>query len=318
MQQSLDEDANRATQGRVRVATSLATGERNKSRGMSVVDAAGVESKRPRRLLPFSIFLVSGLLLFQSVSLAFSGGGRPFQIATFIGLPLMFSIIAALLHRSRNFNNYWPAFSSYLIAAVALSCTWLLRDSPIRLLGFEPESLTGWVLRKASNTVVLVITVIILTRLLRVGFGSIYLQKGRLGLGLAIGFAGFAGMATLGVLEAGSLGMSMNRILGWTPWLLTFGLTHGFFEELIGRGLFLKKYESLVGPGLSNFATALVFAIGRADVTYTTALLSFVGLTFVFSLVAGYITQKTQSLWGSWLLHAGLDVVMMIAILASV
>jgi hypothetical protein len=44
---------------------------------MGVVDAAGGESKRPRRFLPFSILVVSGLLLFEFF--VFDGGGRRFQ-----------------------------------------------------------------------------------------------------------------------------------------------------------------------------------------------------------------------------------------------
>jgi len=164
----------------------------------------------------------------------------------------------------------------------------------------------------------MMITFTILTRLFRTSFGSIYLQKGRLRLGLLIGLIGFAGMATFGVLEARASGIGMNRILGWTPWLLVFVLANGFFEELMFRGLFLKKFKPLVGPCLGNLATALVFAIGHAGVSYTSSILPFVGITFIFALVAGFVMQKTEAVWGSVLFHAGADVVIMIGIFAGV
>ncbi len=88
-------------------------------------------------------------------------------------------------------------------------------------------------------------------------------------LGLVIGLVGFSAMATFGILEARALGISMSRIIAWAPWLLIFVLTNGLFEELMARGLFLKKFEPLVGPHLANLITALVFAIGHAGVTYT-------------------------------------------------
>jgi len=36
------------------------------------------------------------------------------------------------------------------------------------------------------------------------------------------------------------------------PWILSFVLANGFFEESMARGLFLKKFELLLGAPLSN------------------------------------------------------------------
>jgi membrane protease YdiL (CAAX protease family) len=270
------------------------------------------------RLFPFTIFVVSGLLLFESQFFAFNGGSWRFQIATFVGLPVLFATIVALLRWRRRFLDYEPAFFSFWMASVALFFMWLLDESPARWLGLDPQSPSGMAVGKVSDVAVIIITFTLLARLFQVSFGSIYLQRGRLRLGLAIGFVGFAGMATFGVLEARSLGIGMSRILGWAPWLLIFVLGNGFVEELMARGLFLKKFEPLMGCHLSNLATALVFAIGHAGVTYTTDILPFLGLVFVFALVAGFVMQKTEAIWGSALFHAGADVVIMIGIFAGV
>ncbi len=279
--------------------------------------AMNVEIKTPR-LLSFAVLLGAGLLLFELAFFAFKNGGEPLQISTFIGLPVAYSAIAVFLRKSRRFVIYWPAFFSYAVVSIALSFMWLLDEFPARWLGLDAKSPPAMALVKVFDTLLLILTVAVLTRLFGVSPASVFLQKGRLRLGLAIGFAGFSAMAAFGVYEAHDMGVSTSQLIAWAPWLLMFVLANGFFEELMARGLFLKKFEPLVGPGLANIVTALVFTIGHAGVTYTADVLSFMAITLVFALVWGYIMQKTGALWGSALFHAGADVVIMIGIFAGV
>lgn len=272
---------------------------------------------RPPRGASFALLLFSGLLLFELEFFAFSAGGRIFHIAIFVGLPLLFSIVTLLIRRSPRFIAYWPAFFSYSIVAVALSLMSLMDGWPA-WLGLVPKSPKGMALGKLSDAVAFIVIVVVLTRFFRVSLGSIYLQKGRLLLGLIIGVAGFAIMATFGVLEARSMDISTARVIQWAPWILLFVLSNGLFEELMFRGLFLKKFEPLVGPRLANLLTALIFAIGHGGVKYTADILTFVVVTFIFALVWGYVMQKTDSLWGSALFHAGADTVIIIGLLAGV
>jgi membrane protease YdiL (CAAX protease family) len=86
----------------------------------------------------------------------------------------------------------------------------------------------------------------------------------------------------------------------------------------MARGLFLKKFEPLLGVPLSDFLTAFVFAIGHAGVTYSADVLAFVAITFVFALIWGYLMQKTASLWGSALFHAGAVTLIIIGIFSGV
>lgn len=283
---------------------------------MSVVEADGIEVKR-HRFLPFSVLLTAGLLLFELAFFAFQSGSKPFQITIVAGLPIVFSVIARILRNSPRFAAYGPAFFSYAVVSIALSFMWLLDGLPGRWLGLDAKSPQGRALVKVSDAVLLLLIVIVLTRAFRVSLGSVFLQKGRLKLGLALGLAGLAGMAAFGVLEARNLGVSMNQLIGWSPWLLIFVLANGFFEELMFRGLFLKTFEPLVGPRLANLVTALVFTIGHAGVTYTADILMFMAVTLAFALLWGYITQKTGALWGSALFHAGADVIIIIGIFAG-
>src|SRR5205823_9128599 len=73
---------------------------------------------------------------------------------------------------------------------------------------------------------------------------------------------------------------------------------NGFMEELIARGLFLKKFQPFLGTFLSNLVTAIVFSIAHVGVTYSSDLLTFLVVLFVFALLAGFLMQKTDALWG--------------------
>ena len=220
---------------------------------------------RPPRGASFVLFLFSGLFLFELEFFAFSGGSRIFHIATFVGLPLLFSIVTLLIRRSPRFIAYWPAFFSYSIVAVALSLMSLMDGWPARL-GLDPKSPKGMALGKLSDAVAFIVIVVVLTRVFRVSLGSIYLQKGQAPSRSHHWRRWLRNMATFGVLEARSMDISTARVIQWAPWILLFVLSNGFFEELMFRGLFLKKFEPLVGPRLANLLTALIFAIGHGGV----------------------------------------------------
>jgi len=277
------------------------------------------ESRLTRRIPPLLIFLVCSLLLFELPFFAFNSGSKRFHVVAFIGLPLFFSALAAFVRWRRRFLEYWPAFSSYLVASIALLLMWLLDDLPGRWLGLDPKAPSGRAIVKVSDAVIMLLTAVLLGKLLKIDFDSLYLGKGRrLGLGLAIGLGGFAVMAVFALVEAHGMGISNRRILGWAPWILSFVLANGFFEELIFRGLFLKKFEPHLGAPLANLLTAFVFAVGHAGVTYSADILVFVAITFVFALIWGYLMQNTGALWGSALFHAGGDTLLIIGIFAGV
>lgn len=283
------------------------------------IEKASRSPKIADRILPLFIFLICSLLLFEPPFFAFNSASKPFQAVTFIGLPLLFSMMAVLARRNERFIEYLPALKSFVIVSTGLFLMWLLDDFPRRWLGLESKAPSGRAIIKVSDAVILLVTVIVVGKLLRIDFDSIYLRKGnRPVLGLAVGLAGFTLMASFGLVEAHSMGITNSRILEWTPWILSFVLANGFFEELMSRGLFLKKFEPLLGAWLANLLTAFVFAIGHAGVTYSADVLVFVVVTFVFALIWGYLMQKTGSLWGSALFHAGADTLLIIGIFSGV
>ena len=109
-----------------------------------------------------------------------------------------------------------------------------------------------------------------------------------------------------------------GKLLSLTPWILLFVFSNGFMEELLFRGLFLKRYEPFLGKGLSNLLTAVVFALTHIQVTYAAQMLQFLLIVLVLSLIWGYLIQKTESLWGAALFHAAGDCLIIFAAYASI
>jgi membrane protease YdiL (CAAX protease family) len=88
-------------------------------------------------------------------------------------------------------------------------------------------------------------------------------------------------------------------------------------EELLFRGLFLRKLEPFFGKILSNLMIAFVFTVIHGSVNYTADQYLFLAILFPLALAWGYIMQKTDSLWGSILFHAGMDIPIMLGIFSN-
>jgi membrane protease YdiL (CAAX protease family) len=81
--------------------------------------------------------------------------------------------------------------------------------------------------------------------------------------------------------------------------------------------VFLKRYEPFLGKGLANLLTAIVFTLAHVQVTYVADVLQFLVIVFPLALTWGYLMQRTDSLWGSVLFHAGADCMIVFGIFAS-
>lgn len=142
-------------------------------------------------MAPLVVFLFCSSILFELPFFAFNSDRKWFQIVIFVGLSLFFSVLAAFVRYSRRFMDYWPALCSYVIVSIALLLMWFLDDFPLRWLGLHPRGPSGRAVVKLSDAIILLLSVVVVRKLLRIDFDSIYLRKGRRRLGLAIGLVGF-------------------------------------------------------------------------------------------------------------------------------
>ena len=153
------------------------------------------------------------------------------------------------------------------------------------------------------------------------------MAKGKIKLGLFVGLIGVLVFAFLSIPGANYLflgqNLTMAKLVSWMPWILPIVLANGLREELLYRGLFLKKFESLLGNGLSGFLQALIFSLshsvaGIGIIQYTPYISVLVVTTFILGLVLGYVMRKTDSIVGPILLHAGTDIPIFIGIFSNI
>lgn len=238
-----------------------------------------------------------------------------------IGMILLLLAITWLVRRSQQYHQYWQVSFGLLVMAAAISLDRIISLYLVDSLKISDAAPSGWAILKLNECAVVAAVVVLLTHLSGGNLGSLYLQKGNLKLGLSVGLAAFVFFAATAIpvstLLFNAQTITFAQALPWLPWLLVFVLANAALEELLFRGLFLQKLEPFFGKFLSVFLIAFVFTLLHNGVSYTSQQLMFLAILFPLALFLGYFTQKTGSLWGSILIHAGMDIPVMIGIFSN-
>jgi membrane protease YdiL (CAAX protease family) len=246
--------------------------------------------------------------------------GRVDDYLAKIGVSVVLLTAALLIRRSERLGKYWQLLFASFILTVAMSLDLVFGMYRINQLGIINTTPAGCAYAKLNECFVVVCVIVTFTLASGGSLGSIFIQKGDLKLGLIIGLTAFFIFAA-GAIPMASLfnaqDLSLARIIPWIPWILIFVLANGTLEELLFRGLFLRKLEPFVGKYLSIFLVALIFTGLHSWVSYTADNRIFLAVTFPLALALGYIMQKTDNVWGSILLHAGMDIPVIMGIFSN-
>ena len=250
------------------------------------------------RLALYSLFLVCGLSVFAisyvSPELSIGSGA----------LIALFFLAAWASNRSSRFRVYWKAPFAFFV----FSFVWFTRHTILDSALVQPlyKTLNGNVIAQLIDSAVVIIPILLLTLASGDKLSSIFLQRGNVRLGLIVGLIVFiVFLLVSGVVAVQLAGMSPGGFLLLTPYLLVLALANGFKEELWFRGLFLNKYEPLLGIGLSNFLQAPIFAASLIEGEFAPALVGIVLVSFVLGLGLGYLMRRTGSILGPSLCEAG-------------
>jgi len=223
-------------------------------------------------------------------------------------LVLLVPGLAAIGFRvSRPLRAYWDVMYAYFVAACALVVAGFAGDWALRISGEPFETPGGLTALKLGEDVAIAATVFVLILLIRRKPDSLFLSKGRLGLGLGVGLSSFVGLTALGVAFAAAQGLTSGRIFSLLPFYGAVVVADGFMEELLFRGLFLRRLGQLIGPRWANVLTAAVFSLTHLQVGFTPSVPVFLVVVFLLGLLWGWLTQRTGSLLASALFHAGAD-----------
>jgi membrane protease YdiL (CAAX protease family) len=278
-------------------------------------------SKKKQGFYLFLLLLICGISLpALSGLLVFPFSIVPTELALeyTIVLSFVFLLSALFLRSHKSLEGYWQVFFAFFIASLAIFIDFLVN--------LPSDTMNGITLDMLISTSIIVSTIILLTRISGNSLSSIFLKKGNLKLGLVIGLTGFFIFALFSIPAAEYLfqgqNLNIDEVIAWMPWILPIVLMNGVREELLYRGLFLKKLEVKLGLKSSNFLQAVIFSLSHSVAgvglnVYTPFIWVLVIFTFSLGLAWGYIMQRTNSVLGSILFHAGTDIPVFIGIFSN-
>ncbi len=268
------------------------------------------------RIINFLLILGLGFLVF------FIGGYWNLPNASIkLFIRLFISVflfgISINLRRLNPQSENWRLFFAFFTAAFAFFIASVF-DAPFqRLISANTASLAGIAKLKIVDSVLILIPILLLTRIAKISWKDLFLQGGRPGLSLLFGGLGFAIFAVVFFFQIKGQPEIFGQTSTWLPWVLVFVLANATMEEIHFRGLLLKPSATFLGKPLANFCISIFFALVHAPVEYTSDIVVFLVEVFFLSLLWGWLTQKTESIWGSILFHAGADLIIMAGIVQT-
>ncbi len=242
------------------------------------------------------------------------------QIICRVSVIVIFSILSFWLRLKKMDKRYFQVSFAFFTAALVVFFDYLLYSN-WQAFNISGSRMDQYVLAKVISTLLIAAPIIVLTKASGQNLSSICLAKGKLKLGLLIGFIMFLFFLATSIPAAMLLyngkNLTYGNLIVWAPWIFTFVVANGLREELLFRGLFLKKYQVFFGLGFSNLLQALVFVLPHFGETYSPIILVFIAITFLLGLAFGALMQKTNSLIGSILFHAGVDIPVILGIFSN-
>lgn len=261
----------------------------------------------------FILLFLIGMLVFL-VGGYWTGISHGLRTVIKVAVPAVLFLVTFACRRFASLNKWYRISLAFLAASCGFLVSWLVSDPLMRVFGLSTDSVSGLAFAKLFDALPIVAAAYLVARLGGMKNADLYLRKGRVRAWMIVGLIAFAAFIVLFLLQAAGQGIGADRLLAYAPWTLIFIFSNAFMEELHFRGLFLGPFERLMGRHSANLCIALFFTFVHAPVQYTSDIYSFLAILFVLALVWGYIIQKTESLWGSVLFHAGADLLVIVGI----
>lgn len=262
----------------------------------------------------FTLFTLCGFLIFALTMTFVPLLPAWMHYAVRLALLLVFAGLWWTARGEHGWSRFRPIFFAYFTAVFSLSLGFFLGDWGPWLFGLNVQTPEGVAVAKFSSASLIVIGVLVTARLCGENWGSLYIRKGRLGLGMSIGAVGAAACLVLTLRQPAVSSVGPSKLASLVPWILLFVVANGFMEELLFRGLFLGRYERVMGTWPAIISTALSFTLAHMQVKYAPQLIPFLVVLVALSIAWGWLMHKTRSLWGSALFHAGADLLIILPI----
>lgn len=263
-----------------------------------------------------TILLISTALFFLGDHLYLLGLGRRAFLTAIP--PIILLGFTLLFYRSVSLRKYWEVTFALFCGTFGLFLAWAPGSWPERYLGVSATTAQGVAILKFFELLPVALPIILLTRFVQGSLAPIYLQKGNLKIGLGFGL----GLSV--VIFGAYLVLSWSKIdlekgIQALIWMVIFSILDAFFEELLIRGLLLRRFTALLGNAWSLILSASVYGLFFLGVQSATGPIPYGALILILplGLLYGFIMQKSDSIWGSLSIHATIDLVYLFGIFAS-
>ncbi|MFZ0770197.1 MAG: type II CAAX endopeptidase family protein [Candidatus Sulfotelmatobacter sp.] len=269
------------------------------------------------RLGLFALLTICGFLIFALTMTFVPVLPGWANYAARVGFLVIFGALWWVARDGRRLSRFRPVFFAYFTAVFGLSLGFFFADRGLKLFGLTTQTPIGIATAKFLQASLIVIGILAVARLCGEDLASLHIRRGRLILGLSVGLITAAACLVLTLQQPAVRALGTARLMSLAPWILLFVVANAFMEELLFRGLFLGRYEPLIGKWLAILSTALAFTLAHMQATYAPNLWSFLLVLLGFSIAWGWLMQKTGSVWGSVLFHAGADLLIILPVFSS-
>ena len=232
-------------------------------------------------------------------------------------------LIATLWFRyDKRLNKHWQIPFVLFAASVAYPLTAIF-DGWIRAMlswfAVTTDTSKGQAIEKVCEMLLKTVPILVLVKLSGADFGSVYLKRGNLKLGMGIGWLVFFFLATASFMFAAQRFTSVDTLVAAVIWGLVFSFVNSFMEELWLRGIFLKRFAPRIGSNGAVWVTSIIFASMHSFIFYFDpfALAFFLVNALALGLGCGYLMMKSDNLWGAVVIHAASDFFLFVAVLAN-
>lgn len=275
-----------------------------------------------QRLGLFIVFLICEAAIFLFGSYYYDVFPTNKNLTYNLFVSAIFLAVALWFKYDRRWNKHWQIVFAFFIASVAYPFTALL-DNWIRavLSWFAVTTGTsqGQAIEKVCEMLLKTAPILVLIKLSGASMDSIFLKRGNLKMGLGIGALVFFFLTPASFMFAAQRFTSLDTLTAAVVWGLVFSFANGFMEELWLRGIFLKRFEPILGINASVWLTSIIFALMHGFAFYfdPIALFFYILNTLALGLACGYLMVKSDNIWGATLIHAASDFFLFIAVLAN-
>ena len=262
-----------------------------------------------------TLFILCGTLIGASAYVSFIAPET--RQALKLGMVFL-SLVAWMAFGLRdNWRQYRPLALSFLAVSVGVLLAAYFGNVPMRLAGATLRRVDGVALAKFGESLPIILSILVVHFVSGGNWAGLFLGWGRWKVWLPIGLAGFTLFFGVAALQTFGSELSWDTVASALPWILLFIFANAFMEELWFRGLFLKKLQPFVGERTALVITSLVFAFVHISATYVIDILVFMVALLALALLWGWLMQRSNSIWGAVLIHAGADILVVIGFLAG-